>query len=476
MNVADKTYTVTSMHAAHSVVAALLGGTDAMRAAGRTYLPQWAQESNDAYAIRLSTATLLPVLKETVRQMVGRVFYQDMDTEKVASALREYLPNIDLRNNSLSVFCAEWFADALAFGASFAVADYPFSNSDTLADAREMGLRPYAVLVKNSDVLGFRSELRNGVEVCTQFRYMQTIVEQDGEFGEKLVEQVNVLEAGLVRKYRKNESGDWYLYAENPITINGKPADFVPVVDLVFEKSSFFIGRSPLLELAYLNVKHWQSQSDQDNITHYVRVPLLVFNSEESAPDVLTAAAGNMISVGLNGNLSYVEHSGAAIAAGERALEKLENDMLAAGAKLLTRTKLALTDSQARDEQGKEVSQLRHYANLTEDAIGRLLDCMARWQGLENGGVVELSGNIESDSDISAGMDIVLKMNAAGVLSDQSLFNEAKRRGIVSDMLDWKDEESRLDDERESSPPAMFMAQSESLNRETEPNQTPPDE
>jgi hypothetical protein len=35
-------------------------------------------------------------------------------------------------------------------------------------------------------------------------------------------------------------------------------------------------GSPPLLNLALLNIKHWQSQSEQDNILHVARVPLLV--------------------------------------------------------------------------------------------------------------------------------------------------------------------------------------------------------
>ena len=35
-------------------------------------------------------------------------------------------------------------------------------------------------------------------------------------------------------------------------------------------------GTPPLLNLGLLNIKHWQSQSEQDNILHVARVPLLV--------------------------------------------------------------------------------------------------------------------------------------------------------------------------------------------------------
>ena len=77
-----------------------------MRAAGKAYLPQWPQEEDDGYQMRLGTSTLLPVLKETIGQMVGRVFFRDIGSDKVSDGLKDYLQNFDLQNNALNVFCA----------------------------------------------------------------------------------------------------------------------------------------------------------------------------------------------------------------------------------------------------------------------------------------------------------------------------------------------------------------------------------
>ena len=450
---ASKSSAVAKMHADNKVIGVLLGGTNAMRAAGRAYLPQWAQETDEAYQTRLATSTLLPALKETIGQMVGRVFFKDIDTVNVADGLKPLLVNFDLQNNALPVFCSAWFADALAKGASYVLVAFPkAAGNKTLADDKAQGVRPYAVLVKNADVLGLRYELRGGVPVCTQFRYRQMVTVYDGDFGERSVEQINVLEAGRTRRYQPNETGEMVLQDEAVLLRNGLPLDFVPVVDLVLESTGFFVGKPPLLELAHLNIKHWQSQSDQDNITHYVRVPLLAYSGSEDM-QAIAAAAGSLIKLGADGAISYVEHSGAAIDAGVKSLEKLESDMQTAGAKLLIRSKLALTDSQARDEQGKEISLLRHYANLLEDAIGRVLDMMARWQGIDNGGTVEISGNIDADFNPDASLDVLVKMYVAGVLSQQTLFEEAKRRGVVSNMVDWAVERERLKAEQEAATP-----------------------
>lgn len=88
---------------------------------------------------------------------------------------------------------------------------------------------------------------------------------------------------------------------------------------------------------------------------------------------------------------------------------------------------------------------LRHYANLLEDAIGRVLDMMAAWQGLDDGGAVEISGSIDDNGNPESSVDVLVRMNAAGVLSNETLFEEAKRRGLLSDYLKWEDEAARLD-------------------------------
>ena len=442
-----KTNAVIQMHNRNKMIAALIGGESAMRAAGQTYLPQNARESDGDYKRRLQTSVLFPALSETLSQMVGRVFFKPIQTEQVASSLQPLLSNVDLQNNNLDIFTINWFYDALAFGASYVLVDFP-TTSGTLADNRNT--RPYLLHIQNHDVLGFKHYIRNGKPICTQFRYQQKLTVDDGEFGEKQITQITVWDLGRIRRYRYNDSQVLTLHDDFEIrTASGKPLDFVPVVDLVFEPTSFFIGNPPLEKLAFLNVKHWQMQSDYHNIVRFTSIPLLAYSGDErfGEADNAAVAVNNLFDLGKQGSLQYIEHSGAAIGSTVTALEQLKEDMATAGAKLLTRTKLALTDSQARDEQGKEISKLRMFANRTTDAIGRVLDFMAMWLNLPNhdGGVVQISGNIDADFDPSASFADVLKMQAAGIVSNQTVFEEAQARSIVSPQRNWQDEQNRLE-------------------------------
>ncbi|NOM41549.1 DNA-binding protein, partial [Klebsiella pneumoniae] len=65
---------VDAMRAYWAVISPLMGGTMAMRAAGKTLLPQYPAEDDEAYKERLRLPTLLPAYSETVGNMTSRVF------------------------------------------------------------------------------------------------------------------------------------------------------------------------------------------------------------------------------------------------------------------------------------------------------------------------------------------------------------------------------------------------------------------
>ena len=436
-NVFQASSVVQAMHDKGGVIRALLGGTDAMRAAGKTYLPKWPLEDDDGYKARLNASTLFPALSETIAQMVGRVFYRDMTRLDIPDAID--VQDIDAVGNKLDIFCADWFRDALAYGVSYCVVDYQRGDGvSTMADARAQGLRAQAVLVKNAQVLGWKSERRGGNEVCTQFRYQQTILEEAGEFGTRAVRQVVVLEPGRRRIYREGAG----LVDDVTLSVGGQVLDTVPVVALYTEQVGFFAGHPPLLELAHLNIKHWQSQSDQDNITHWARVPLLArIGVTDSEP---VRIGGSTIDMPRDTDIRYIEHSGAAINAGAASLEKLESDMRTAGAKLLTKSIQSLTDSQAKDEQTREVSALKTYANRLEDAVAQMLWHFARWLGLPDGGRVEISGNMDIDYNPAVTMQMLRELHNDGILSAETVFREAQKRDIISPDLDWEGEQLKI--------------------------------
>ena len=65
---------VSRMGESWQMIDALMGGTSAMRKAGKQYLPQWPSEDSGSYTARLSTATLFPAYARTVSVLSGKPF------------------------------------------------------------------------------------------------------------------------------------------------------------------------------------------------------------------------------------------------------------------------------------------------------------------------------------------------------------------------------------------------------------------
>lgn len=429
---------VDAMRQDWAIVAPLMGGTAAMRAAGKALLPQYPAEEDDAYRDRLSLSTLLPAYAETISNNTSRVFAEPLQLgDDVPEAIAELCEDVDLAGNDLNTFAVEFFRDGLSHGLCHVFVEYPRADAlQTLADEQAVGVRPYAVLVKPERVLGWRVE---GGKLA-QVRFTESIEVADGEFGVKAVEQIRVLEPGLWRTYRRPEKGgQWVIHEEGQTSL-----DYIPWVTFYAGRTGMMTAKPPLLELAHLNVKHWQSQSDQDNLLHVARVPLLfMFTDDEQFR--LVISAGSATRMPKDGDAKYVEHTGAAITAGRESLQDLIEEMRMAGAKLLQKDKQQTkTAAQANEEAAQELSPLARLANQFADCIAQMLQIFADYRGLPEGGTVEMRGNFDADFVPEVSLPLLLNMASAGKLSDETLFAEMQRRGVISDEYNWQEEQERL--------------------------------
>ncbi len=428
---------VDAMRQDWAIVAPLMGGTAAMRAAGKALLPQYPAEEDDAYRERLSLSTLLPAYAETISNNTSRVFAEPLQLgDDVPEAIAELCADVDMGGNDLNAFAVEYFRVGLSHGLCHVLIDYPQAGElQTAADEQAAGVRPYAVLVHPERVLGWRVE---GGKLA-QVRFTESIEVADGEFGVETVEQIRVLEPSLWRTYRKREGGGWAVHQEGRTSLG-----YIPWVTFYAGRTGMMTARPPLLELAHLNVKHWQSQSDQDNLLHVARVPLLfMFTDDEQFK--LVISAGSATRMPKDGDAKYVEHTGAAITAGRESLQDLIEEMRMAGAKLLQKDKQQTkTAAQANEEAAQELSPLARLANQFADCIAQMLQIFADYRGLPEGGTVEMRGNFDADFVPEVSLPLLLNMASAGKLSDETLFAEMQRRGVISDEYSWQEEQERL--------------------------------
>ena len=438
---------VDQMAAYWDVITPLMGGTLAMRAAP-ALLPKYPAEDDGVYKERLRLSTLLPAYSETVGNMTSRVFAEPLQLgDNVHEQVVELASNIDNANNDINAWSVDFFREGLSHGLCHAFVDHQKAvGVRTQADEKAAGVRPYVVMVKPEQVCGWRA--RDGL--LTQVRYREMIEESDGDFGTKCVEQIRVLEPGKWTTYRKpKEGGVWTIHDEGATNLS-----VIPWVTFYTGRTGFMTAKPPLLELAHLNIKHWQSQSDQDNILHVIRVPILVrigvqatFDAQgKMIPPEFKVGTGALTDLPMNGDMKYVEHTGKAVDAGRQALLDLIAEMRMAGAKLLTPDKsVTKTATQAEEEAAQDLSPLSRMANHFADCLAQLLQYMADYRSLGEGGTVEMRGSFDVDYMPEVSLPTLVAMANAGMLSKETLFTEMQRRGVISDEYDWADELEKID-------------------------------
>lgn len=429
---------------------ALMGGTKAMRAAGETYLPRMEAEAVQDYNARLGMSWLFNGYKKTVKDMAGRVFDKPVTVADAPDQVDAWSANIDMQGRDLSEFAREVFKDGLSGpGISWVMVDAPRRGEETTqAEALAQNLRPYFIHLKVEDVLGWKTQAVDNITRLSQIRLWETVIEDDPEdpFAQIEIEQVRVLdrtETGVtVTLYRQDNKKDWTVFEEaTPIGVSE-----IPVVPFYASRTGFFAAEPLLGELADVNIAHWQSQSDQRNILHAARVPILFGAGFAEESGIVVSAKAAMTTPDAQASLGWVEHSGAAIGSGRQDLKDLEFQMQTHGMQLLVDRSDGGATGAVLDAQ-KETSVLA----MTADA---LKDC------LEQGFVFAAEfGGVQFDPDVAVNKDFgTIPMDAqrftalltavnTGQISRRTFLMEAQRHGWLDEAVNIEDELEAIDEE-----------------------------
>ena len=423
-----------------AMIDALMDGTVAMREAAKAFLPQFPQESDDSYKSRRTTAVLHPVFKRTVLVNASRPFSRPLTMgEETPAKVLEWAEDIDLQGTPLAAFAVQVMAACLSKGLFGGLVEYPKATEmRTQAQEKAVGARPYCVQYPANSILGWRTSKESGGLQLSQLRLLEYVDVADGAYGLKSVEQVRLLEPGKWSTYQEDEKNKeiWNLIEEGTTTI-----DFIPFVFFYGTRKTFGVGVSPLRDLAYQNVEHWQSASDQQTILHVARVPILFARCMGEGS--LTIGAGSMASSdNEKAELTYVEHTGAAIEAGKESLTALEERMRSTGAELISLKPGFATATEVSSDGEATKSLLQQICENFEESAEQMLDYMAAWVKEDQTAEVELY----KDFGIATGSDPTALTGAknAGVISAETHFEELKRRDVLSSDRTWDDEKLKL--------------------------------
>lgn len=455
-----------------SIVRDLYDGTRRMREAKEKYLPRETGESPQEYDARLNRSFCYPGVEDAVDDILGRIFRVPLAVDTKGSPLfDDLIEDVDLCGNNLHRFARDVAQDALLDGICYVLVDMPRVEARTLAEQRAAGARPFFRKIPAAEMLGLRVGRRNGKEIVEQVRIHECASVSAGEFGEEKVEQVRVINApgdpipsvpGVVPTralctytiYRKTDDAkdEWTVVESGTID-----SDFIPLVAVYTERCEFMRARPPLVNLAWINVAHWQSSSDQRNILRVGRVPILFASGvkqEEIAPDgTVTIGSSRIFAFGdYQANMRYVEHSGAAIEAGASDLKSLEEKMKSTAAELLTRPG-DRTATEAAIQTAQDNSWLSDIAAGIKDSFNLALSYAAIWLGLAEDAAPTVTIAMTVDgAPNTAELDALNKARDRGDITRLTYLKELARRNLFAEDFDPKEEAENATEEENVEP------------------------
>ena len=423
---------VIAMMSDWGIMAAVTRGTNYIRDLSETYLPQEPREDDDAYTTRVDRSVLSPYTSRLIETAAGAILRKPIHIEGDPYWL-ELANNIDGLGSSINEYARRALVSSLTYGHSAILVDYPSATAAlNLAEERAMGRRPYFVHVDAPQIWGWRKE--SGTNRLLQVRIHDYDVRPLNEFGEEQIEQMRVIYPGRYDLYTLgqeivefSETGDYSLPE-------------IPLVPIYSNRRGLLVSQPPLLDIANLNITHYQRQADLIHALHIAAMPTLVLEGWDDTTGPVAMGVNYAISMTPGNKAYYVQADATSFDAQMNEIQALEGQMSTLGITKLFGQKFVAESAEAkRIDQAQSNSVLAIVSQELESALNQAFALAAQYVGIEP---PEIS--IDRDFDyyrlIGQDISVLSQLNSDGKISDAMLLEVLRRGEILPDDTNIEDE------------------------------------
>lgn len=371
-------------------------GTLRLRDRHETYLPKFPAEMAASYKLRVNQSTFFNMTEKTRNVMTGLVFQAPIELqEDVPIAIKtDVWENFDNQGNHGDVF---W---RMAFEASFAgyagvLIDAPTARANSLDEQRRLGLRPYGLLYHANNIINWRHR----VNPISKAKELEMIVLQ-----EITHEPDGVYRSRSVTRYRvfrlEDNAVTWELWEEESdktaaqTTYRLEDRGVLDRPSIPFAVIGDLGAAPPLIDLALVNIKLFQKESDKDSLEHKTCAAMPIAKGLQKPSDgtQIVVSPDKLTEVSENGDFYWAEVSGSSLGQVSQSLLDLREQIALMGLSLLAdkTAKVDITATEALLNNIGETAELRVMARQCQDAIEASFGFIAGFTGDASGGSVEM--------------------------------------------------------------------------------------
>ena len=438
-----KTRAILDMMKGWEVMKAVTEGTEYLRANSEAFLPLEPREDYTAYMARVNRAVFSPFTQRLIRAATGLVLRKPITLIGDPYWTEMFKMDVDGCKSDLDEYARRVLMCSLTYGQSHILVDYPApSGALSLAEEREQNRRPYWIEVDPNNLFGYRLDRESNYGNLVQVRIGEKAVLPNGDFGEKVFDQVRVIEPGRYRVFRKTDQVD-AMYDVDDNSYAGEfetgttGEDFklaesgnfslgeIPLVTIYSGKTDNLTSKPPLLDIAYLNLAHFQRQADLIHSLHVASQPMLVMEGYDDQTKDLAISVNYAMATQPGNKVYYVEPASSAFDAQSSEIKELQMQMATLGISTLSQQKFVAESADARRLDRVDTNSMLAMVSMElEQKLQKCFNLSAEYVGIEPPEV-----KISRDFDIERliGQDIT----ALTSLFDQQVIDREEFRDIL---------------------------------------------
>ena len=438
----SKTRAVLDMTKSWEIMKAVTYGTEYLRENSEAFLPLEPREDYDAYLSRVNRAVFSPYTQRLVRAATGLILRKPITVIGDPYWTDVFVKDVDGCGSDLDEYARRLLICALTYGHSNTLVDFPApTGARSLAEERNQNRRPYWIEVDPANIYGWRLDREVNYGKLIQVRIAEQAVVPDGDFGEKVFDQIRVIEPGQYKIFRKKETTkDMYTQDESFAGNFDSPAnekDYelvesgefslgeIPLVTVYAGKTDTMTSKPPLLDIAYLNLSHFQRQADLIHSLHVASQPLLVMEGWDDQTKDMAISVNYAMATQPGNKVYYVEPAASAFEAQAAEIQELQLQMATLGISTLSQQKFVAESADARRLDRVDTNSMLSMVSLDlEQKVQKAFNLSADYLGLEP---PEIKISRDFDIERLIGQDIT----ALTSLFDQNIIDREEFRDML---------------------------------------------
>jgi len=438
-----RTRAVMDMVKGWEIMKAVTNGTEYLRDNSEAFLPLEPREDYTAYLSRVNRAVFSPYTQRLIRAATGLIMRKPITLIGDSYWTDVFAKDVDGCGSDLDEYARRVLICSLTYGQSHILVDYPApTGALTLAEERAQNRRPYWIEIDPTNIYGWRLDREVNYGSLIQVRIAEKAVVPSGEFGEQVFDQVRVIEPGTYRVYRKVSPKKDLINLEDSSYAgnfdgpeNEKNYELVdsgefslgevPLVSVYSGKTDTLASKPPLLDIAYLNLAHFQRQADLIHSLHVASQPMLVLEGWDDQTKDMSISVNYAMATQPGNKVYYVEPASSAFEAQTNEIQELQLQMATLGISTLSQQKFVAESADARRLDRVDTNSMLSMVSLElEQKLQKVFNLSANYLGIEPPEV-----KISRDFDIERliGQDIT----ALTSLFDQKVIDREEFRDIL---------------------------------------------